>query len=112
VHDNEIHERQFGEAWSPVCRGAQAHRCFGARTVAKGERDRMMRNAADEYGPVKIRRNSVRPGFIATEIMEVIPRTGSPHDDQYRRWQHAVRRPEFRALHRADEGRDAMLAKG
>ena len=34
----------------------------------------MMRNAADEYGSMKIRFNAVRPGFIATEIMEVIPR--------------------------------------
>jgi NAD(P)-dependent dehydrogenase (short-subunit alcohol dehydrogenase family) len=54
--------------------GCQTHRYFGAYTVAKGGIDQMMRNAADEYGPVKVRCNSVRPGFIATEIMENIPR--------------------------------------
>lgn len=54
--------------------GCQTHRYFGAYTVAKGGLDQMMRNAADEYGPVKVRCNSVRPGFIATEIMENIPR--------------------------------------
>jgi 7-alpha-hydroxysteroid dehydrogenase len=57
--------------------GCQTHRYFGAYTIAKGGIDQMMRNAADEYGPVKVRCNSVRPGFIATEVMEAIPRDGS-----------------------------------
>lgn len=60
----------------------QTHRYFGAYTVAKGGLDQMMRNAADEYGPVKVRCNAVRPGFIATEIMENVPR-GS---DIYNGW--------------------------
>jgi 7-alpha-hydroxysteroid dehydrogenase len=34
----------------------------------------MMKNAADEFGPNHIRFNSIRPGFIATEIMEGVPR--------------------------------------
>ena len=34
----------------------------------------MMKNAADEMGPSHIRFNSIRPGFIATEIMEGVPR--------------------------------------
>jgi NAD(P)-dependent dehydrogenase (short-subunit alcohol dehydrogenase family) len=34
----------------------------------------MMRNCADENGPDKVRFNAIRPGFIATEIMEGIPR--------------------------------------
>jgi NAD(P)-dependent dehydrogenase (short-subunit alcohol dehydrogenase family) len=34
----------------------------------------MMRNAADEYGRAGVRFNAIRPGFIATEIMEGIPR--------------------------------------
>jgi 7-alpha-hydroxysteroid dehydrogenase len=41
-----------------------------------------MRNAADEYGPVKVRFNAIRPGFISTEIMEGIPRN-SPVYDSY-----------------------------
>ena len=50
------------------------HRYFGAYTVSKAGIETMMKNAADEYGGLKIRFNAVRPGFIATEIMEVIPR--------------------------------------
>ena len=50
------------------------HRYFGAYTVSKAGIATMMKNAADEYGGLKIRFNAVRPGFIATEIMEVIPR--------------------------------------
>jgi 7-alpha-hydroxysteroid dehydrogenase len=62
--------------------GCQTHRYFGAYTVAKGGIDQMMRNAADEYGPVQVRCNSVRPGFIATEIMENIPR----ESDLFKQW--------------------------
>lgn len=50
------------------------HPYFGAYCVAKAGIDAMMRNAADEYGPAGVRCNSVRPGFVATEIMELIPR--------------------------------------
>ena len=50
------------------------HRYFGAYTVSKAGIETMMKNAADEYGGLKIRFNAVRPGFIATEIMEGIPR--------------------------------------
>ncbi|MFP6564847.1 MAG: SDR family oxidoreductase [Myxococcota bacterium] len=50
------------------------HPYFGAYTVGKAGIEEMMRNAADEYGPAKIRFNAVRPGFIATELMEGIPR--------------------------------------
>src|SRR6185437_16541198 len=50
---------------------------FGAYPVAKAGIDAMMRNAADEYGPVGVRCNSVQPGFVATEIMEGIPRDSS-----------------------------------
>ena len=41
-----------------------------------------MRNAADEYGPAQVRCNSVRPGFIATEIMENIPR----ESELFKKW--------------------------
>lgn len=54
--------------------GHVTHPLFGAYTAGKAGIEQMMRNAADEFGPAKIRFNSVRPGFIATEIMEGIPR--------------------------------------
>ena len=54
--------------------GQQTHLYFGAYTVAKAGLEQMMRNAADEYGPVHVRCNAIRPGFIDTEIMEHIPR--------------------------------------
>ena len=62
--------------------GHHTHPYFGAYTVSKAGIEQMMRNAADEYGPVKVRFNAIRPGFIATEIMEGIPRN-SPVYDSY-----------------------------
>jgi len=59
--------------------GHRTHLYFGAYPVAKAGIEQMMRNAADEYGPAKIRFNAVRPGFIATEMMGVIPRDGSTY---------------------------------
>jgi len=54
--------------------GHVTHPWFGAYTAGKAGIEAMMRNAADEYGRVKVRFNAIRPGFIATEIMEGIPR--------------------------------------
>ncbi len=54
--------------------GSVTHPYFGAYTVGKAGIEAMMRNAADEYGPVAVRFNAIRPGFISTEIMEGIPR--------------------------------------
>jgi NAD(P)-dependent dehydrogenase (short-subunit alcohol dehydrogenase family) len=54
--------------------GHVTHRYFGAYTPGKAGIEAMMRNAADEYGHVGVRFNAIRPGFIATEIMENIPR--------------------------------------
>jgi 7-alpha-hydroxysteroid dehydrogenase len=54
--------------------GHVTHPYFGAYTVSKAGIEQMMRNAADEYGAVGLRFNSIRPGFIATEIMDGIPR--------------------------------------
>ncbi|HPG27118.1 MAG TPA: SDR family oxidoreductase [Myxococcota bacterium] len=54
--------------------GHVTHPYFGAYTVGKAGIEEMMRNAADEFGPRRIRFNSIRPGFIATEIMDGIPR--------------------------------------
>ena len=39
-----------------------------------------MRGAADEYGHLNVRANAIRPGFIATEIMEGIPRDSSVYE--------------------------------
>jgi NAD(P)-dependent dehydrogenase (short-subunit alcohol dehydrogenase family) len=54
--------------------GHVTHLYFGAYCVGKAGIEEMMKNAADEFGPSHIRFNSIRPGFIATEIMDGIPR--------------------------------------
>ena len=54
--------------------GQITHPLFGAYTVSKSAVEEMMRNAADEYGATQTRFNAIRPGFIATEIMDAIPR--------------------------------------
>jgi 7-alpha-hydroxysteroid dehydrogenase len=56
--------------------GHVTHRYFGAYPVAKAGIESMVRNAADEYGHMKIRFNSLQPGFITTEVMEGIERGG------------------------------------
>lgn len=62
--------------------GHRTHLWFGAYTVSKAGIEAMMQNAADEYGPAGVRFNTIRPGFISTEIMEGIPRD-SPVYDSY-----------------------------
>jgi NAD(P)-dependent dehydrogenase (short-subunit alcohol dehydrogenase family) len=54
--------------------GHLTHRWFGAYPVAKAGIEELVRNAADEYGPAGVRVNAVRPGFTATELMELVPR--------------------------------------
>jgi len=54
--------------------GHQTHLYFGAYTAGKAGIEAMIRNAADEFGPSRVRFNGIRPGFIATEIMEGVPR--------------------------------------
>lgn len=54
--------------------GQLTHPYFGAYTVAKAGVEALIRNAADEYGAANLRFNAVRPGFTATEIMELVPR--------------------------------------
>ncbi len=56
--------------------GNQTHLWFGAYPAAKAGIEQMVRNAADEFGRKKVRFNAIRPGFIATEIMQGIPRDG------------------------------------
>lgn len=60
--------------------GHVTHLYFGAYPVSKAGIEEMMKNAADEYGPVGVRFNAVRPGFTTTEIMEGIPRESSVYD--------------------------------
>ena len=54
--------------------GQVTHPHFGAYCVGKAGIEQMMMNAADEFGPSHLRFNSIRPGFIATEIMDGVPR--------------------------------------
>ena len=54
--------------------GHVTHRWFGAYPVAKAGIEAMIRNAADENGPQNVRFNAIRPGFVATEVKEGIPR--------------------------------------
>ena len=60
--------------------GHVPHPWFAAYCVGKAGIEEMMRNAANEYGPVKVRFNAVAPGFISTEIMEGIPRDSAVYD--------------------------------
>jgi len=60
--------------------GSVTHLWFGAYTAGKAGIEAICRNAADEYGPSGIRFNAIRPGFIATEIMENIPRQGEVYE--------------------------------
>ena len=59
--------------------GHQTHPYFGAYTVGKAGIEEMMKNCADEFGARRVRFNSIRPGFIATEIMEGIPRDSATY---------------------------------
>jgi NAD(P)-dependent dehydrogenase (short-subunit alcohol dehydrogenase family) len=54
--------------------GHLPHPYFGAYCVGKAGIEEMMRNCANEFGARKVRFNAIRPGFIATEIMQGIPR--------------------------------------
>ena len=60
--------------------GHLTHPYFGAYTAGKAGIEAMMRNAADEFGPSRVRFNAIRPGFIATEIMEAVPRDGPVYE--------------------------------
>jgi len=59
--------------------GHQTHPYFGAYCVAKAGIEEMMKNCADEFGARKVRFNAIRPGFIATEIMEGVPRDSATY---------------------------------
>jgi len=59
--------------------GHVTHPYFGAYTAGKAGIEAMMRNAADEFGASQVRFNAVRPGFIATELMQGIPRDSATY---------------------------------
>ncbi|MEM9254090.1 MAG: SDR family oxidoreductase [Pseudomonadota bacterium] len=56
--------------------GHITHPWFGAYPVGKAGIEAMMRNCADENGAHGVRFNAIRPGFVATEMMDMIPRDG------------------------------------
>jgi NAD(P)-dependent dehydrogenase (short-subunit alcohol dehydrogenase family) len=60
--------------------GKLVHPFFGAYGPGKAAIEQLVRGAADEYGHLNVRANAIRPGFIATEIMEGIPRDGDIYD--------------------------------
>lgn len=59
--------------------GHVTHPYFGAYCVAKAGIEEMMKNCADEFGARGVRFNSIRPGFISTEIMEGVPRDSATY---------------------------------
>ena len=59
--------------------GHVTHPYFGAYCVGKAGIEEMMRNCANEFGASGIRFNAIRPGFIATEIMEGVPRDSATY---------------------------------
>lgn len=60
--------------------GSVSHLWFGAYPVAKAGIEHLIRNAADEYGPSGVRFNAIAPGFIETEIMEMLPRESDVYE--------------------------------
>ncbi|HIF91746.1 MAG: SDR family oxidoreductase [Myxococcales bacterium] len=75
--------------------GHITHPYFGAYCVGKAGIEEMMKNAADEFGSRGLRFNSIRPGFIATELMDFIPRDSEVYESYLRNTPMAdVGRPE------------------
>jgi NAD(P)-dependent dehydrogenase (short-subunit alcohol dehydrogenase family) len=62
--------------------GLDTFRFLGAYGAAKAGLDHLVRVAADELGPSRVRVNSVRPGIIANELMTGIT-SGGPVLDSY-----------------------------
>jgi len=51
--------------------GVTTHRFMGPYAVSKAAVDMLVRNTADELGTANVRVNSVRPGIVETELVEV-----------------------------------------
>jgi 7-alpha-hydroxysteroid dehydrogenase len=62
--------------------GHVTHPYFGAYTASKAAVEELVRNAADEYGPVNIRFNAVRPGLTLTDGLSFLT-PGSPVYESY-----------------------------
>jgi NAD(P)-dependent dehydrogenase (short-subunit alcohol dehydrogenase family) len=62
--------------------GLDSFRFMGAYGAAKAGLDHLLRVAADELGPSRIRVNSIRPGIIDNELMSAITQ-GGPVLDSY-----------------------------
>lgn len=62
--------------------GRDTFRFLGAYGAAKAGLDMLVRVAADELGPARVRVNSVLPGIVATELMTGIT-SGGPVLDSY-----------------------------
>jgi NAD(P)-dependent dehydrogenase (short-subunit alcohol dehydrogenase family) len=62
--------------------GLDTFRFLGAYGAAKAGLDMVVRVAADELGPARVRVNSVRPGIVANELMAAIT-NGGPVLDSY-----------------------------
>ncbi len=60
--------------------GKLVHPYFGGYGAGKAALEQLVRVAADEYGHLNVRVNAIRPGFVATEIMEGIDRDGPIYD--------------------------------
>jgi NAD(P)-dependent dehydrogenase (short-subunit alcohol dehydrogenase family) len=52
--------------------GVATHRFMGPYAVSKAAIDMLVRNLADELGTAGVRVNSVRPGLVDTELVEMI----------------------------------------
>jgi NAD(P)-dependent dehydrogenase (short-subunit alcohol dehydrogenase family) len=52
--------------------GVATHRFMGPYAVSKAGIDMLVRNLADELGTAGVRVNSVRPGLVETELVEMI----------------------------------------
>jgi 7-alpha-hydroxysteroid dehydrogenase len=61
--------------------GPLTHRYFGPYSVGKAGIEALVRLAADELGPSKIRVNAIRPGLVATDMVAAITAGGPVLDD-------------------------------
>jgi len=61
--------------------GTATHRYLSAYCVGKAGIDMLVRVAADELGPSKVRVNSVQPGLVATELVAGIMTTDAVLED-------------------------------